>query len=95
MSGRRLSERQQRRIQSIQERRRQRLAARVDEALSHDDSEGPREGRIITRHGANLVVQDRSGELLHCLFRQNLGHLVCGDRVVWQPTESGAAAAWA
>ncbi len=89
MSGRRLSERQQRRIQSIQERRRQRLAARVDEALSHADSEGPREGRIITRHGANLVVQDRSGELLHCLFRQNLGHLVCGDRVVWQPTESG------
>jgi ribosome biogenesis GTPase len=89
MPGRRLSERQQRRIKSIQERRRRRLAARVDEALSHADPEAPREGRIITRHGANLVVQDHGGELLHCLFRQNLGHLVCGDRVVWQPTGSG------
>jgi ribosome biogenesis GTPase len=72
MSGRRLSERQQRRIRSIQERRRQRLAARVDEALSHADPQGPQEGRVITRHGSNLVVQDRRDELIHCLFRQNL-----------------------
>lgn len=89
MSGRRLTKRQQRRIHNIQDRRRQRLAERVDQALSQAAHEGPREGRVITRHGANLVVQGPDASLIHCLFRQNLGHLVCGDRVAWQPTGAG------
>lgn len=89
MSGRRLTKRQQRRIHNIQERRKQRLASRVDQALSQADSQAPQAGRIITRHGVNLVVQAVDGELVHCLFRQNLGHLVCGDRVAWQTTGTG------
>ena len=43
-------------------------------------------GRVITRHGQNLVVQGEDHLYTHCLFRQNLGEVVCGDRVVWQPT---------
>jgi len=31
-------------------------------------------------------VRDKaSGEIRHCLFRQNLGQIACGDRVIWQP----------
>ena len=92
MSKRRLSGRQIERIQAIQERRRQRLAERVDTILATLDEEGtateapPREGRVVVRHGASLAVEDDDGVIWHCLSRQNIGHPVCGDRVVWQPT---------
>jgi ribosome biogenesis GTPase len=41
---------------------------------------------VITRHGRNLFIADSKGDLHHCQFRQNLGHVVCGDRVAWHPT---------
>lgn len=47
-------------------------------------------GRVIACHGANLAVEDREGGLHLCLFRQNLGHAVCGDRVVWQSMGRGS-----
>lgn len=87
MTKRRLSGRQIERIQTIQDRRRQRLAARVDNALSEIEGEPlPVEGRVVVRHGANLAVEDADGGITHCLSRQNIGHPVCGDRVVWQRT---------
>ncbi|WP_373508460.1 ribosome small subunit-dependent GTPase A [Thiocapsa sp.] len=87
MTKRRLSGRQIERIQTIQDRRRQRLAARVDNALSEIEGEPlPVEGRVVVRHGANLAVEDTDGGITHCLSRQNIGHPVCGDRVVWQRT---------
>lgn len=88
MARRRLSERQKARIAKIQESRRQALAARADAALQGSDQE-PRPGRVVTRHGRNLVVEETDGGLHRCLFRQNLGEVVCGDRVVWQPTGEG------
>ncbi|RXL98192.1 ribosome small subunit-dependent GTPase, partial [Citrobacter sp. AAK_AS5] len=30
--------------------------------------------------------EDQQGRVWHCLARQNIGHPVCGDRVVWQAT---------
>ncbi len=48
------------------------------------------EGRVVTRHGRNLVVADSEQNLFLCLFRQNIGHVVCGDRVVWHTTEPGS-----
>ncbi len=85
MPKRRLSGRQIERIQTIQDRRRQRLASRVDTALAELEGEPePIEGRVVVRHGANLAVEDADGEITHCLSRQNIGHPVCGDRVVWQ-----------
>jgi ribosome biogenesis GTPase len=89
MSGRRLTKRQRQRIRQIQERRKRRLGHRVEEALAHGGEAPPREGRVITRHGVNLVVEDLVGDLHHCLFRQNLGQVVCGDRVVWHSTGKG------
>jgi ribosome biogenesis GTPase / thiamine phosphate phosphatase len=86
VTKRRLSGRQIERIQTIQDRRRQRLASRVDTALSEIEGEPVREGRVVVRHGANLAVEDADGDITHCLSRQNIGHPVCGDRVVWQRT---------
>nr|WP_207280908.1 ribosome small subunit-dependent GTPase A [Thiocystis violacea] len=81
-----MSARQIERIQAIQERRRERLATRPELALSELDAETePEEGRVVVRHGANLAVEDALGRVVHCLARQNIGHPVCGDRVVWQP----------
>jgi ribosome biogenesis GTPase len=44
------------------------------------------------RHGARLAVDlDQGGGTPHlCQIRQNIGHPVCGDRVVWQPLGPGA-----
>jgi ribosome biogenesis GTPase len=94
MPRRRLSERQIQRIQTIQARRRQRLAERAETALDaaqaeDQDALGPRAGRVVVRHGANLAVEDLDGRIYHCLARRNIGHPVCGDRVVWQATADG------
>jgi ribosome biogenesis GTPase len=63
MSGRRLSERQRQRIRQIQDKRKKRLEQRVDEALDDSGAGTPREGRVITRHGVNLAVEDLEGTL--------------------------------
>lgn len=91
MSRRRLSERQIQRIRTIQERRRQHLADRAENALNQVDAEATAEslaesGLVVVRHGANLAVEDERGRIYHCLARRNIGHPVCGDRVVWQRT---------
>lgn len=90
MTKRRLSQRQIERIQMIQERRRERLSARPEAALAELEGDAePEAGRVVVRHGANLAVEDASGHVIHCLARQNIGHPVCGDRVVWQRTADG------
>ncbi len=90
MPKRRLSARQIERIQAIQERRRERLATRPEQALAELDAETePEEGRVVVRHGANLAVEDAQEQVVHCLARQNIGHAVCGDRVVWQRIADG------
>ena len=94
MPRRRLSERQVQRIRTIQERRRQHLADRAENALDTvrdeiADEAAPRSGRVVVRHGANLAVEDAGGHITHCLARRNIGHPVCGDQVVWQDTADG------
>ncbi len=84
--SRKLTKRQRARIDRIQEQRRQRLHDRAESNLSDHSGETPRNGRVITRHGQNLVIQGQDHSYTHCLFRQNLGEVVCGDRVVWQAT---------
>ncbi|WP_428606259.1 small ribosomal subunit biogenesis GTPase RsgA [Sedimenticola sp.] len=87
MAKRRLTRQQRERIKAIQQRRRNRLEEQADQALSDvTDPQPSREGLVITRHGQNLVITDDAGHYLHCLSRQNIGQVVCGDRVVWQPT---------
>ena len=87
--GRRLTEQQRARIARIQEDRRSRMEARALAALASSPTEAGQPGRVVVRHGQNLIVVDDAGTLHHCLFRQNLGEIVCGDRVAWHPTGSG------
>jgi ribosome biogenesis GTPase len=87
MPRRRLSERQKERIRSLQERRRRRLEQRTGRILEELDESPPRDGLVVVRHGANLAVEDEQSRVWHCLTRQNIGHPVCGDRVVWQVSD--------
>ncbi len=86
MAKRRLTQRQRERIKAIQERRRDKLKQQVDQLIDESGTGHSLEGLVVTRHGQNLVVSDDSGHYTHCLSRQNIGQVVCGDRVVWQPT---------
>ncbi len=87
--GRRLTEQQRARIARIQEDRRSRMEARALATLAGTEADAVLPGRVVVRHGQNLVVADEAGNLHRCLFRQNLGEVVCGDRVAWQATGSG------
>ena len=89
MSRRRLTQRQKKQIERIQEKRRQRLTDQAEHALNQHEGDKPKAGRVVARHGQNLAVADSNGVVYHCLSRQNIGHLVCGDRVVWHSTEPG------
>jgi ribosome biogenesis GTPase len=88
MGRRRLSQRQQARIQAIQEQRRKRLAERAERFLAQADSTTARQGRVMIRHGATLGVEADDGQIYRCLIRQHIGHPVCGDRVVWQKIDA-------
>lgn len=48
-----------------------------------------REGRVITRFGAELVIEDASGAQHRCTSRRRLQDVVCGDHVKWSPSEAG------
>lgn len=85
MAQRKLTKQQKQRIARIQEERRKRFSRRAEGALSGRDSDESLAGRVITRHGQNLLVETEDGKRIHCLFRQNLGEVVCGDQVLWQP----------
>lgn len=84
MGQRRLTRQQKARIRAIQEQRRAKLAKRAEQNLTGTSHNPVREGRVIIRHGATLGVETSDGEIYQCLTRQNIGHPVCGDRVVWQ-----------
>ncbi len=71
MNKRRLSQNQQRRIAQQQNRH-----GRLDNTL---------DGIVISHYGKQLVVEAADGTLHQCKLRQNLGALVCGDRVRFQP----------
>ena len=85
MGRRRLTRRQRARIARLQEERRRKPQARLERRLEEAEAAPAREGRVVRRHGQNLLVRDDEGRDHHCLFRQNLGEIVCGDRVLWQP----------
>ncbi len=89
MARRRLTRRQLERIRRRQAAQRERLAHQAEARLAQARDAPARKGRVIRRHGQNLRVRDEAGVDHHCLFRQNLGDIVCGDRVLWQPVGDG------
>jgi ribosome biogenesis GTPase / thiamine phosphate phosphatase len=86
MAKRRLTKQQKTRIQAIQHKRRERLEDQAKTSLEAGDGIPPAEGRVVIRHGATLGIEDTMGRIIQCQTRQHIGHPVCGDRVVWQPT---------
>lgn len=91
MTKRKLTRRQQWRIEKIQEERSARASKRdqqADEALGESDLGPEQHGLIITHYGTQVVVEATEGENAgvqqRCHFRSNLGSLVTGDRVVWR-----------
>lgn len=91
MTKRKLTRRQQWRIDKIQVERGVRAARRdkvTDEQLNESDLGPEQHGLIITHYGTQLVVEATEGETAglqqRCHFRSNLGSLVTGDRVVWR-----------
>lgn len=89
MAQRRLSKQQKARIARIQERRRERAARQVAERSTAADDAHQQLGRVVVRHGRNLVVRGDDNNEIQAVFRANLGEVVCGDRVVWQATADG------
>lgn len=83
MAKRRLSKQQLHRIRQHQQAKRQQA---TDPAFADDLPVLP--ARVISQQGRSLVVErlddDHQGELVHCRVRQNLGAIVCNDRIHWQ-----------
>ncbi len=72
MSKRRLTHRQKRQISANKNEK----AAQSGNATHN--------GTVITHHGKELIVSNEDGEAINCQLRQNLGTIVCGDRVVFE-----------
>ncbi len=64
----------------------------MTENHSHPASTAPENGQIITRFGADFLVETASAELLRCTARRKLDHLACGDYVQWERQAQGNAA---
>lgn len=88
MSKRKLTRRQQWRIDKIQGERRER-ADRKAAAVDSGDLGPEQNGLVVVHHGQQVTVEDTEGTLHRCHFRSNLDQLVVGDRVVWQPQKNG------
>lgn len=48
-------------------------------------------GRVVTRYGAELVLESSTGERIRCTTRRKLEHVACGDYVQWQREAQGNA----
>jgi len=96
MAKRKLTRRQSWRIQKIQDERAARAAkkdASIDAQLEGGDLGPEQHGLIISHYGRQVDVEasegERSGEIIRCHMRTNLGQLVTGDRVIWRPNPDG------
>lgn len=101
MAKRKLTRRQNWRIQKIQEERAARASkkdASIDQQLDSSDLGPEQHGLIISHFGRTVDVEasdgDIQGEIFRCHMRTNLGQLVTGDRVIWRMgKESGVVVA--
>jgi len=92
MTKRKLNRRQTWRAEKVQQERRARAekkSAKLSRELEGSELGPEQPGRIITRYGASVDLEDNEGKIHRCLLRQNLPPLVCGDRVIWQQASTG------
>ncbi len=87
MVKRKLTRRQAWRAEKIQAERLARSEKKVSniEGGLEGSELGPEQpGRVITRYGAQVDIENTEHTVYRCLLRRNLPSPVCGDRVVWQ-----------
>lgn len=54
--------------------------------LPNQAADGERHwGRVVSRYGAGLDVEDEHGVVRRCKSRRKFSAIVCGDQVIWQP----------
>ncbi len=82
MGRRKLTDNQRRHTQRIQEKRLERAAKQENGENVTLGTE--QQGLVVTRFGKTVDVEGADGEIIRCKLRQNIGELVCGDRVIWQ-----------
>ncbi|MEZ5525351.1 MAG: small ribosomal subunit biogenesis GTPase RsgA [Pseudomonadales bacterium] len=88
MAKRRLTRRQQWRIDKIQQERKQRAEKReghIEESLAHGELGPEQHALVIAHYGSQVEVEAADGTLHRCQFRTNIGRIVTGDQVVWRP----------
>ncbi|HRE31064.1 MAG TPA: ribosome small subunit-dependent GTPase A, partial [Candidatus Berkiella sp.] len=78
MTKNRLTHRQIKQQKKIQ-------ADRLSRAEQGHSLEQP--GLLVAHYGTTLIVENPAGQLFKCKLRQNLGTLVTGDNVIWQPID--------
>jgi len=85
---RKLSRKQQWRINKIQDervKRSQNKANQLDSLYEYDDDEEEQQGLVVQHFGKTLAIEDlNDGNNFRCTIRQNLGAIVCGDKVIWK-----------
>jgi len=91
MAKRRINDQQQRRINNLQQKRKDKAAKNQQKQSENITQQGLGEeqhGQIVTNYGQTLLVEDENKTLYRCVARQNLGAIVCGDKVIWQAGEN-------
>jgi ribosome biogenesis GTPase / thiamine phosphate phosphatase len=49
----------------------------------------PHKGRLVSRFGAEMLIENQEGELQRCTGRKKVASAVCGDYVEWEDTDQG------
>ena len=89
MGKRKLTRRQQWRIEKIQSERVERAQKKSGALPDATDLDAEQPGLVVTHYGRRVLVEDAHGNTHACHFRANLEQLVVGDHVIFQPPLQG------
>ena len=85
MSKRKLTQNQQRRIQSNNSKALRRHNKKEEQIEWQDEMLGEsQDGTVITRYSIHADVESATGEIFKCNLRRTLANVVVGDRVIWR-----------
>lgn len=86
MSKRKLTQNQQRRIQSNNAKtlHRHQRRSKSDIDWQEDMLGNSQDGIVVTRYAAHADVENEQGEIIRCNLRRTLKSVVVGDHVVWR-----------
>ena len=68
----------------LTDRQKRQISAKQDQIIDTQTATDTHQGTVITHHGKELIVSNANQETINCQLRQNLGTIVCGDRVAFR-----------